>query len=85
MIVVRCSWSRSISVLLISSSVSLVLCTVFTLARHDVLSGVFFLCGESGGVISINLGYKGGTPLKFLMKRGRGVVIIINSKLLLSS
>ena len=85
MIVVRCSWSRSISVLLISSSVSLVLCTVFTLARHDVLSGVFFFCEESGGVISINLGYKGGTPLKFLMKRGGGVVIIINSKLLLSS
>ena len=84
MIVVRCSWSRSISVLLISSSVSLVLCTVFTLARHDVLSGVFFFCGESGGVISINLGYKGGTPKKFLMNRG-GVVIIINSKLLLSS
>ena len=72
MIVVRCSWSRSISVLLISSSVSLVLCTVFTLARHDVLSGVFFFCGESGGVSSINLGYKGGTPLKFLMKRGGG-------------
>lgn len=77
MIVVRCSWSRSISVLLISSSVSLVLCTVFTLARHDVLSGVFFFCGESGGVISINLGYKGGTPLKFLMKRGGGWSLLL--------
>lgn len=79
MIVVRCSWSRSISVLLISSSVSLVLCTVFTLARHDVLSGVFFFCGESGGVISINLGYKGGTPLKFLMKRGGWSLLLIQN------